>query len=82
MIVQIWSIIQLDGLQFYSTTISSAAAFNKPYHLTIIAPIGTPGAYIQSISRFEGQLEFLIDKDCQYIIKSLTGNSMVLEVIV
>ena len=52
------------------------------YHITIIAPKGTRGAYIEGISRVPKQREFLIDKDCDYKVLSRKGKEIILQVVV
>lgn len=72
---------QVSGKQFFSTTVIPSRALDGEYHITIFAPKGTPGAYVEKLSRKPKQREFLIDKDVQYRIKSKKGNDIVLEVV-
>ena len=71
-----------EGKQFYSTAVDPSGTLPGKYHLTIIAPKGTPGAYIETISIIRGQLEFLIDKSCKYRILSIEGYDIFVEVVV
>ncbi len=68
--------------QFFSTSVSSKGALNEEYKMIIYARKGTKGAYIEQLSRFPKQREFLIDKDCAYRILSMSDNKIELEVIV
>jgi len=42
---------------------------------------GVCGAYLENISPFGKQLEFLFDYDCAYRILDISGNRIVLEVL-
>ena len=77
---KVGSTITVD--QFYSTSVIQSKAMKGKYHLTIIAPKGTPGAYVENISRVKSQREFLIDKGCNYRLISIQGNEIVMEVII
>lgn len=72
---------QVSGKQFFSTTVIPSRAVAGECHITIFAPKGTPGAYVEKLSRKPKQREFLIDKDVQYRIKSRKGKNIVLEVV-
>ena len=73
---------QAPGKQFFSTSVIRSRALKGDYHLIILAPKGTTGAYLEAISRFPKQREFLIDKDCRYRVLSRKGKTIVVEVIV
>ena len=73
---------QAPGRQFFSTSVVRSRALKGDYNLVILAPKGTPGAYLEEISRFPKQREFLIDKDCRYRVLSRKGKTIVIEVIV
>jgi len=38
----------------------------KRFKYVILAPKGTKGAYIENISAFKGQYEFLLDYNCEF----------------
>ena len=67
--------------QFISTSVSSGAALDKEFKMIIFAPKGTRGAYIECISKYPNQREFLLDKDCKLRVISKQEDSIVLEVI-
>lgn len=67
--------------QFISTSVSSGAALDKEFKMIIFVPKWTRGAYIERISKYPNQREFLIDKDCKLRVISKLENSIVLEVI-
>ena len=69
------------GKQFFSTSVVRSRAMEGEYELVIMAPKGTPGAYIERISRVPSQREFLIDKDCKYRVLSRKGKRIMLEVV-
>ena len=71
----------VPGKQFFSTSVIEEAAIEGQYHIIIRAYKGTPGAYIEKISRKPEQREFLIDKDCEYRILSRKGNIIEVEVV-
>jgi len=66
--------------QFFSTSVVQSRALKGDYKLTIIAPPGTKGAYLEEISRTPNQREFLIDKDCWYRVIYRDDNEIILEV--
>lgn len=45
---------------YISTSVSSGSSFSRDWVATIHIPKGTPGAYIDSISDFQGEKEFLL----------------------
>lgn len=68
--------------QFISSSVSMAGAVNKKYFLTILAPKGSRGAYIELLSEYPKQREFLFDKDVEYNILAINGNNIILEAII
>ena len=66
--------------QFISTSVIRTKALNKRFKIIIRVPKGTKGAYIESLSVFPKQREFLIDKDCNYKLLSIKGDTIELEV--
>lgn len=68
--------------QFFSTSVLKQSARKGEYQITLFVRKGTRGAYIESISRVPEQLEFLIDKDCEYRILSRRGKKIAVEVVV
>lgn len=66
--------------QFTSTSVVRTKALSKKYKIVILAPKGTNGAYIEGLSAFPKQREFLIDKDCYYKLVSVKNDYIKLEV--
>jgi len=67
--------------QFFSTSVIQTRAMEGKYHITILVPKGTPGAYIEKLSRVPSQREFLLDKELTYRVKSRKGNDILVEVV-
>ena len=67
--------------QFISSSVVNSRALKGEYEITIFARKGTRGAYIDAISRFPKQREFLIDKDSVYRIIQVKDKHIVVEVI-
>ncbi|MBQ6416313.1 MAG: hypothetical protein IJJ65_08710 [Butyrivibrio sp.] len=67
--------------QFISTSLVETKAFSYKYKYTIYAPAGARGAYIEEISRFPKQREFLIDRNTRFRLLSRYKNRFELEVI-
>lgn len=67
--------------QFFSSSVTKRGAIDKKYHITIFARKGTRGAYIEKLSAYTRQREFLLDKDLSYRILSIEGNEIIVEVI-
>lgn len=67
--------------QFISTSVIPARTLKGNCEITIYAPKGTTGAYIEKLSKFPNQRELLLDKDCLYRVISNKGNKIELEVI-
>ena len=68
--------------QFISSSVSTAGAVNKQFFLTILASKGSRGAYIELLSEYPKQREFLFDKDVEYNILAINGNNIILEAII
>lgn len=66
--------------QFISTYVIKTKALCKRYKMVIRVPKGAKGAYIESLSVFPKQREFLLDKDCYYKLLSIKGENIELEV--
>lgn len=67
--------------QFISTSVSKGAALDKEFKMIFFVPQGTCGAYIENISKYPNQREFLLDKGCKLRVLSKQKDSIVLEVI-
>ena len=67
--------------QFISTSVSESAALEKRFKMIFFVPKGSNGAYIEGISKYPKQREFLLDKDCKLRVLSNQSDSIVLEVI-
>ena len=67
--------------QFLSTTIVLSQAFKKKYTYIIYVKQGSRGAYIEELSYYKKQREFLLDKNCKYKLLSRQGNIIEVEVI-
>lgn len=66
--------------QFISTSVIRSKAFEGDYHFIIYVYPGASGAYIEKVSAFPSQREFLLDKDCWYKLLSDKENIIELEV--
>jgi hypothetical protein len=73
---------QFKFRQFISTSIIEKGALKKPYKYVIVVPEGAIGAYIDELSAFKGQYEFLLDYECEYKLTAKSGKTVYLEVIV
>lgn len=67
--------------QFLSTTVILSQAFKKRFTYIIYVKQGSRGAYIEELSCYKKQREFLLDKNCKYKLLSRQGNTIELEVI-
>ncbi len=67
--------------QFLSTSVVKSKALARKYLLIIYANKGTPGAYIEQISHYPIQREFLINKKTRYQFLSQDGRVIRMEVI-
>ena len=69
--------------QFISASVTKKGAFSgKNCQITIKVPKGTKGAYIELLSKYPKQREFILDKSCKYKLISVSENLAELEVIV
>lgn len=68
--------------QFFSTSVKKRGALNKKFFYTILAHKGSKGTYIELLSAYPEQREFLFDKGCKFRILSILGNSIILEAII
>lgn len=68
--------------QFISTSVIERCALRKKFKYVIIIPTGAKGAYIEDVSLFRGQYEFLLDKSCTYKLIAKSGHNIILEVVV
>ena len=57
--------------QFISTSIRRSCILKKRFMYVISVPSGTKGAYIEEISRYPKQYEFLLDFDLEYRIMDI-----------
>ena len=53
----------------------------KQFKMIFLVPKGSQGAYIENISKYPKQREFLLDKDCKMRILSKQEDSILVEVI-
>lgn len=67
--------------QFLSTSVIKSKALHRKYMFKIYVPSGTTGAYIEEISYFPKQREFLLDKNCVFRILLIHENVVELEVV-
>lgn len=68
--------------QFISTSVVSSRTLKGDYNIVIIAKKGSKGAYIELLSKYPNQREFLFDKNLKYRILKIRNNKIVLEVII
>ena len=68
--------------QFLSTSVIKTRAFRGKYNLQIYAPIGTSGAYIEQLSAYPKQREFLLNAGCRLKLQDIEDDVYFLEVIV
>ncbi len=77
--------IPINGLfkvkQFWSTSVVERNSFDSGFNIVMYVKKGTTGAYIENLSHFKKQREFLLDKDCIYKVLSREDNLIELEVI-
>lgn len=67
--------------QFISTSIIQKAALSKQFKMIFLVPKGSRGAYIERVSKYPRQREFLLDKECKMRILSKQKDSILVEVI-
>jgi len=68
--------------QFISTSVVKSGTLNNPVKVKIYVPKGSNGAYIEPLSKFPKQREFLIDKQSVFKIITLTDDFVELEMII
>lgn len=66
--------------QFTSTSIDDGATIRGDVLTVYYVIKGTPGAYVEPLSAFPKQKEFLIDRDIYATVKSRKGNVIEVEV--
>ena len=67
---------------FLSSSVTKNGALKGDFVTIIQAPKGSKGAYIENLSKFPKQREFLFDKSCKYRVLTNSKNDMIVEVIV
>lgn len=68
--------------QFLSASVTKSGALSGSYKMKIHVKKGAKGAYIESLSKYPRQREFLLDKNCAYRILAKSDNAIELEVII
>lgn len=68
--------------QFVSSAVTKSGAISGNYNLIIFAKKGSKGAYIELLSKYPNQREFLFDKNLKYSILDVDGTTITLEVII
>ena len=68
--------------QFTSTSIVKSKALNKPFKIQIKVPKRSRGAYIEHISSYPMQREFIIDKQSVFRVINKSNNFIELEMII
>ena len=68
--------------QYISTSVTSKGALDKKFKMVILAAPGSNGAYIEKLSEYPKQREFLFNNKCKYEIMELNDDSAVLGVII
>ena len=68
--------------QFMSTSVTKSGALKGGFKMIIHVPAGANGAYIEKLSKYPKQREFLLDKDCIYQVISIQKDSIELEVVI
>ena len=71
-----------DPKQFVSSAVTKSGAISGNYNLIIFAKKGSKGAYIELLSKYPNQREFLFDKNLKYSILDIDGTTITLEVII
>ena len=67
--------------QFISTAVISSRTIKGNYNIAIMVRKRCKGAYIELLSSYPNQREFLLDKNLKYRVLEIRGNSGVLEVV-
>lgn len=68
--------------QFYSTSVTPKGTLTGEYKIIVHARAGSHGAYIEELSAFPNQREYLFDKDCAYRVLSRSANETEIEVLI
>ena len=68
--------------RFVSSAVTKSGAISGNYNLIIFAKKGSKGAYIELLSKYPNQREFLFDKNLKYSILDVDGTTITLEVII
>jgi len=66
---------------FLSTSAAKSGTLKGKYKTTIQVPKGSKGAYIEKLSKYPGQREFLLDRNTELRILEKTSTNMRVEVI-
>lgn len=67
--------------QFISTSVAKSKVLKKPFSLVIHVPEGSNGAYIELLSSYPVQREFIINSNSVFRVKSKSKDTMELELI-
>ena len=67
--------------QFVSTSVIDSRKLKRPHNTIIYVPKGTYGAYIEELSAYPKQREFLIDKETEFRMIGKENNETYLEVV-
>lgn len=70
-----------EDKQFISTSVSQHSALVKKFKMIFLVPKSSRGAYIERISKYPKQREFLLDRNCKMRILSKQGDSILVEVL-
>lgn len=66
---------------FVSTSVVQSGALDKGFKITYIVKKGSRGAYIEPLSNYKKQREFLLDKNNRYRLISINEREAIVEVI-
>lgn len=61
---------------FFSTTPNHRGGFDGAIEYIVKVPKGANGAYLEDISNFPGEMEFLLDKGSRFVIQDIEYNSV------
>ena len=70
-----------EDKQFISTSVSQHSALVKKFKMIFLVPKSSRGAYIECISKYPKQREFLLDRNCKMRILSKQEDSILVEVL-
>ena len=68
--------------QFLSSSVTKKGILKGEYMMVIETPKSSCGAYVEGLSQYPKQREFLFDYDCKYRIKYIKDKRIGLEVII